>query len=268
MSTEQPENVTAGPRSTRHHARRGTITRAAAVVLTLGAVVALPASVQAVRPATDAEFLSVMDHLDGPVWMGCYAVSISTADGQWATTAPAEPITEACAEIPRETRLHRKVSGRWDVVATVEEPSARCSEMEDDLDGIETDAGVDLGVCTAWPPVPRSRTTLSCWKNDKDIRNVRRPRSCVLPATTISGSYILTNIRWRNWGGRVATATALQQANHGRNVNGRIVFDKRRVKLRASRPVESEGKRWYQRVTVNGRKASGVTDPWADSPFE
>ena len=78
------------------------------------------------------------------------------------------------------------------------------------------------------------------------------------------------NLRWRNWGKRVATATGVAVAMHGTfNSAGKLVVERTRVKLVASQPLEYNGKRYYTKLKATSkytRKYGGGSAIQLDPP--
>ena len=155
----------------------------------------------------------------------------------------------------------RLTNGAWATVYSgPNEPGTPCRVIPE----IPARIGVDLGICR--PPVAKSKTTITCWKYNRRGKGKpvvkRRPKSCITlrPEDPLKLNGDFSRLRWRNWGRSVATAKGLSKPAHGENVNGRLVFRKISVTLRAYDVLEYDGRRYYTKLRLTTRYGTSTRD--------
>jgi hypothetical protein len=188
----------------------------------------------------------------------CLTVRITTAkdaDAGYARVERTEPAPAGCSAANAFTVLTTAGAepGFWlELLSTNDDGKGPCSENE-----IPAGVGRDLDVCD--PPVPPSRTQLTCWRYSKAGKGrqitARRPSSCLTlaPDDSFADAADLRKLRWRGWGKSVARATGRAYSFHPGQGGPKWV----RATVTASRPVEVNGQRFYRRLTVKTRYGTG-----------
>lgn len=192
------------------------------------ALVALPSSASANRPATAEERAAIVRDLGiGPSTPQCSAFLVSTAPGDGASYAriqPIDPLPAGCAPAGTSFVIVRSATGSggpWaPVIPGRPEAPISCADA-----AVPNDVGVDLAACTpsgSTPSDARSRTTLGCYPTDGAtdlLVQRRRPSRCLVrrrvvfdsPATIrpqqSATGYDLRGVRWKHWGSARATGT-------------------------------------------------------------
>ena len=243
----------------------GTVLAAALLIATLSDLA------RAARPASEAERQQILGPRFSAEDFSCFSVTVSTqpAPELFARLAirddpgPNCPVGDGFQLLAFDPTNPQR---GWLSVFSASYAQEPCRELED----VPPSVGTDLEVCFA--DVPRAQTTVTCWgrtrrvggRYETPIRVVRRPRSCstLSPSASFAEGVNLTNLRWRRWGSSIATARGLSRGFKYQPNSRRL--PRYRATVRVSRPVESDGVRWYTRISVKTR--FGTARRRLDSP--
>lgn len=214
------------------------------------------------RPATGSEveqFSAALRQADS--WRKCadgtpataeqLSAIVSDVDVNWARVIRSDE-GSACGLGEGRDLMH-VVNGVWTYVTSVSGFNY-CAAVDP---GLPIDVGLDLGYCQATPPGVRLGAS-GLFPNGEGWGEIR-------PSTVFNGgvpSGLVWHIRWRNWGGRVASGRGITSIYKPR---GGYFRRSARIELRASNigACQLGGQRTYRRLSARvPRRPGGRLGGW------